>query len=280
MRFDVISDLHLDLWTNKKNGKWLKLFIDKIVPIREERSEILVIAGDLGHSNTQNYNAVRFLKEFYKNIVVVHGNHDLYLIHEESVDTYQCDSFCRLVDLQKKLGSIDGVHFLNGSSVEIDGVTFGGTVGWYDGVFAEREHNFTPERIDQMWRHFADCRWIYTPDGTTFDWRSYYQGQRRAMEDLTDYCDVMITHHVPIWEKMRMEFRNDPSSGFFHFDGYDLVEKMTGKVWVYGHTHDQYFYEYKGCQMVCNPLGYDGEFFNGDWREFEKLPRMIRTVEI
>lgn len=278
MTFDLISDTHFDLWTNKKNGKWLKAFIDKIVPYDDDRSDTLVIAGDISHSNRQAYNGIKFLKEYYKNIVVTYGNHDMYLLHAESVEAYEWNSINRINALKESLESIDGVYFLDGDIKEIDGVKYGGTVGFYDGSYTENVLNWTPKSVDELWKRFMDCRHMYTPGEVFFDWRDYCKDEKLKLEYITQNSDVIITHHIPTWEHIRDIYRDSPISGFFHFDGYELTDNCKGKTWVYGHTHDQYNYEFNGCQFVCNPLGYDGEFFQGNWREYDKLPRMIRTI--
>lgn len=276
MKIDVISDLHLDSWVNKNKGKWLNAFIDKIIP--DERSNTLVIAGDLSHKNTQTVNAVKYLTEFYENIVIVAGNHDHYIIYNDLIDKYG-DSHGRVSDLKNRLDKIDGVHFLQKESVEIEGITYAGCTGWYDGKYSELEIGTPPGILDNMWTLFADARYIFTSDGTPFKWKAEHEEHRAFLDEATSYADVIVTHHIPIWEKMRDLFRSSPFTSFFHFNGYPLTHKFKGKAWIYGHTHDHYVYDYDGCKMICNPLGYEGEFFNGH-QSMEKLPRMIRTIEI
>ncbi|WP_366289896.1 hypothetical protein [Paenibacillus sp. AN1007] len=57
IQFDLISDIHLDFWVEyssnlRKHNQKVDKFIDLILP--NEPSEVLVIAGDLGHYNKQN----------------------------------------------------------------------------------------------------------------------------------------------------------------------------------------------------------------------------------
>ena len=94
MNIDIISDIHFDLWLNNKNGKNLKSFVSKMIP--NVRSNTLLIAGDLGHSNTQNANGLKYLREYYKNIVIVPGNHDFWLLHDDQKTKFNFNSFKRI----------------------------------------------------------------------------------------------------------------------------------------------------------------------------------------
>lgn len=55
LSFDLISDLHADFWIrNGKHSKQLSidLFVDELLPVSP--SEVLVIAGELGHHNLES----------------------------------------------------------------------------------------------------------------------------------------------------------------------------------------------------------------------------------
>ena len=89
MKIDILSDLHFD---NYFYGKYTKddviKFYSQIIDFNN-CGDVLVIAGDLGHNNHQNIKILKILKEFYKNIVCVLGNHDYINILEiENFDDF------------------------------------------------------------------------------------------------------------------------------------------------------------------------------------------------
>ncbi len=74
MRIDVVSDLHTNFYPAT-----LRQFAEVILP--RDPSPVLVIAGDLGHSNEQAAQTVKAMQEIggYRHVLVVFGNHDMYL---------------------------------------------------------------------------------------------------------------------------------------------------------------------------------------------------------
>ncbi len=61
MSIDYISDLHLNYHLQTKNH--MELF-NKFIDFNKI-SDILIIAGDIGDDNKQNFSVLRFLNSFY-----------------------------------------------------------------------------------------------------------------------------------------------------------------------------------------------------------------------
>ena len=89
MKIDILSDLHFDnYFYNKYSKDDVIKFYSQIIDFNN-CGDVLVIAGDLGHNNHQNIKILKILKEFYKNIVCVLGNHDYINILEiENFDDF------------------------------------------------------------------------------------------------------------------------------------------------------------------------------------------------
>lgn len=263
--FDFISDTHVD--TYFRSSKDCREFVKKILP--EEPSEVLIIAGDIS-TRASNTAPTKFLKELskhYKEILVVFGNHDYWTNVE---DTYK-SSFHRIKNMKDRFKDTN-ITFLDGTTKEVNGVVYGGTVGWYDGAYGVLQLGLTETSVDNYYKDFADSFHV------DFDYKEFCRSQKDILKELVKVSDVVITHHIPIWEKIPLKYSLDPISSFFHFDGYDLVKAMKDKVWIYGHTHDSYDYNYEGCQFLCNPLGYQNEkFLLSHFKDSEKFPRRIRT---
>ena len=101
---DVISDTHVDSWVGINHPEFtqellLHKLIGKILP--ENPSDIIIIAGDIGHYNSQNMLFFSILKQYYKKILWVHGNHELYLISNKMKKQYEYNSFNRLNEFIK-----------------------------------------------------------------------------------------------------------------------------------------------------------------------------------
>ena len=100
MKIDILSDLHFDnYFYNKYSKDDVINFYSQIIDFNN-CGDVLVIAGDLGHNNHQNIKILKILKEFYKNIVCVLGNHDYYLIDKENKSLFK-SSFERVSNMRE-----------------------------------------------------------------------------------------------------------------------------------------------------------------------------------
>jgi len=264
MKISITSDIHIDFWVGingsvKKQQKTMRLLIEKLLPA--EKSDTLVIAGDIGHYNHQNKLLFETLREYYKNVIWVHGNHDLYMISNSVKKKYGCNSFERLEDMIKTADKIDGVHYLNGNIVEIDGFKFGGCGMWYNYDYAMKVWKMPHIQCVQMWNDYLnDANLIKVP------WKGiigkinveeYFDEQLELLKQVYLKSDVIVTHINPDWENIHAKWRF-PESTFFTFDGRGIIKKLDeNKMWIFGHTHDKYFYSHpSGCTMICNPVDY------------------------
>lgn len=134
MKIDILSDTHFDSWFGYPQvgtsqgfpskdeiiGFWRKL---------NPRGQYLILAGDIGHSIEQNVHILKHLKEaFYEEIILVLGNHDYYLIGHEYTTTYP-EGGVQKASYAKEAYSKNGFHLLDGTTVTLEGITFGGAMG-------------------------------------------------------------------------------------------------------------------------------------------------------
>lgn len=260
----ILSDLHLDMHFKafRQEKEDIKAFFD---PIFKTPADVLVIAGDLGHYNSENLKIIKHLKDLYfKHIVCVLGNHDYYLLHRLQQLDYDTNSFKRVEEMREQINSIDGIHCLNGNVVEIEGIRFGGCDSWYDGKYGMwlYDQNGTKgDWIQHLWTmSMNDARLIYGIK--RFD--EIWEIEKPKIEAVYQQCDVMITHVSPSINPEHIDklYRNDKATSFFSFDGEEYVKNTSAKVWIYGHTHTPNDCQWHGVWLICNQLGYPGENMN------------------
>lgn len=256
-KFDLISDLHLDFHVRinsnvLKMGSKIDAFVDSIIP--DHPSEILVIAGDLGHYNHQNIMMLLSLKRFYTFIVIVCGNHDLYLVSNKQRKKYNKLSLNRWVEMKELASQIEGVVVLEGDTVSINGVTFGGTGMWYDYSYGIKEMNQTYKAMHELWlSEMNDNHLIYGVPK--------FEDELTKLERVLDqsHVDVIVTHVGPDWSKLQSNYQAGLTTSFYFFDGSKLLSRSSGRVWCFGHTHDHYAYEKDGCFLINNAIGYPND---------------------
>lgn len=272
MNFDFVSDIHIDSWVSNKTQSKINSFVNRLVP--DEPNKTLIIAGDIGHSNTDIEKCIISFKRFYSNIIVVFGNHDHWIINRKTSN--YSDSFDRTNNMKERLSKLENVFVLDGNIVTIDGVTYGGCTGWYDGEYGRVVLNVDETEIEKCHETFCDFHYVIN------DYKGYNQLckiDKEKLNNIIDICDVIVTHHIPNWSNVYYKYKNDLFSSFFYFDGRELLDRCKDKVWVYGHTHEQQHNVVQGCTLICNPIGYKGELFdNSDYYE-KKFPRMVRSFQ-
>ena len=263
--FDYISDVHLDSWlrtSDRRNPVAVrKLIMSKFLKnvVGGPVHPTLVIAGDISHSNELSAIFLKVLaEEFYNDIVVVPGNHDM----ASRTDGDNFGSYVeRLGDLENRLSGTNGAHLLLGNAVVIDGVRYGGTVGWYDYTYSIKKFSHTAEQGAALFRSWWDHHNIKMPGGSRMeDFLDFFAQEYKKVAALVGQVDVMITHMGPVDDYIAPKYQEDPYSGFFYFDGRQQLSRADApEVWVYGHTHLPNFSKFKDTVLLCNPYGYKGE---------------------
>ena len=269
MKIDILSDLHLDFYFPIDNvqSEAVCSIYDPIFFQNGTRTpaDVLIIAGDLGHYNSQNIQVLKILQQKYcKYIICVLGNHDYYLLNYSQEKEYKKNSFLRAKEMKELISAQENMYCLDGDVVEIEGVKFGGAMSWYnDGYLSNKLQAFTHEMINDMWKQYNnDSRYILGIK--RFD--ELYEIEFSKIEAVYKACDVMITHINPSCEDkhITLSFKNQNSNVFFTFDGDKYLQETTARYWIYGHTHNEMEYEKFGVTCICNPFGYPAESSYGD----------------
>lgn len=260
-QFDLISDIHLDFWVKslrKSNESQLEIiqnFANSILP--DEISNVLVIAGDLGHDNNQNFEFLKCMKTKYKYILLVAGNHDYYLENSTARFKYKKASILRWNEMKSLGHSLEGIHYLEGEKITINGTTFGGTGMWYDFSYGIQVLNQSVTQMLDAWNNgMNDEKYIFGSPRRPLDW---FYSEKKRLEDIIFNSDVIITHVGPDWSRIPNKYKLDKLTGCYYFDGQEYLKQCEGKIWCFGHAHYHYSYIKQGCWLINNALGYPNE---------------------
>ncbi|MDD3466486.1 MAG: metallophosphoesterase [Campylobacterales bacterium] len=250
---DIISDTHFDSFfkfCNPKEEEILSLW-QSLQP----QAQTLVIAGDIGHSNSQNIHVLKTLRRnFYKNIVLVLGNHDYYIDKNEYETREE-----RANEFKERCKKIDGIYLLDGDVVKIDGIKFGGAMGWYDGKYFEQiKDSIGGAKMDMQatWKDTIN-------DNPKMAFDDFLGTETAKIErTLAQEPDVMITHFNPSTkiEHQHPLLANDETTTFYCYDGRRHMEVFDGKYWIFGHSHFSDEFDIDGrFTLMTNCLGYANE---------------------
>ncbi|MFC5472318.1 metallophosphoesterase [Cohnella suwonensis] len=271
IRFDLISDIHLDFWVENssnhlKQDKRLDTFLNTIMP--EIPSKTLVIAGDLGHYNKQNYRLLEKLNKFYKHILLVPGNHDYYLISKSIKNKYKRNSINRFLEMKLMAEQLSGIHFLDGDQIEVDGIVFGGCGMWYDFEYGLQQLNETWDRVFDNWQSISNDSVLI--EGLPRRVEAMFMEEKVKLKKILNSTDVLVTHISPDWSKVPKDKATELFNSYYYFDGKDLFPDIRGRTWCFGHVHRRIEYINHGCRFINASLGYPDENKN--------LPQKILNV--
>lgn len=250
MKVAYISDMHLDFYVQPW-AAWqrnLVNFLESLLPI--EAADVLIVAGDLSHYNTQSALALQFFSERFQQVFYVMGNHDYYLVSNNQATYYNKNSVQREMELQEMTKSLPNVKWLHHyEAAEFGGVLFAGSTNWYGLKLAE-EQAFFEERSN-------DSKLI-----RRFNIKERHEVEMAAYEQLKK-VDVIVTHVPPFYVSSHLEKRSTACY-------LNPLPAVKAKHYVFGHCHEQEVYQQQEAMYYMNALGYPDE----------KLPRKIRVFTV
>lgn len=229
MKVYVVSDVHLEY-------QWFE------PPEPVDKECTLVIAGDLGHPILPSYRKYLIMAASrFKHVILITGNHEYYSKARTMAETEALIS-----QVCQEVG--DNVHFLNSSSITIDGIKFLGCTLWTDLTTVFHEKPCT-----------NDFR--MTKDLNISKYQELHLAQRYFLTtELKDKSTktVVITHHPPSFQCAHKKYENlGKINCYFYNDLNVLIPESL--CWIAGHTHDSTVTYLKGTPIVINPVGYPGE---------------------
>lgn len=257
MRIHPVSDLHLEFIRDTRcaaDATNRRPFEDAWGP---REIDVLIAAGDI-HLGTL---APGWLRALYraKRILYVPGNHEYYGERIDQLDD-RLRAECRRHE----------VDFLQGDTVEIDGVVFLGCTLWTD--FAAFAPVVPVSKAGRMAEQaLADYNLIQIMSRSkgiprSITWQETAAIHRCQLAWLESEIArhrgrplVIITHHAPSLALSHPEYVTDPVTAAFCNRLGDLVEHSGARYWICGHSHWPKQVRIGATLVVNNSCGYVGE---------------------
>lgn len=249
MKIDIISDVHLDVWMKLYTGKPFRIE-EKYV--KSPNVDVCVLAGDVGNGHGIFQTFVEFLRSQYSKVVYVQGNHDFYLIPSE-----QSDSPAAIRSEQRRKEWINE-RDPSLTTFNIQGVKFVCATLWSNFWGAPDLHGPICEKYLNDFRYIPELENSDRPSELMSQW---YDRSRQFLLDHSD-ADVVVTHFAPTVDSIAARYVGNPLNPYFTNDDQELMNMMSPKIWIHGHTHTAFDYMINNTRVVCNPIGYPRENMN------------------
>ena len=236
MKIQYASDLHLEF---SDNYSYLKR--NPLKPVRD----ILVLAGDIGYLNDDNYCNHPFwdwASDNYSEVIVAVGNHELYKYYD-------------LVKMPQGLvcSIRNNVQCYYNAVVQIDDIDFIVSTLW------------AKIRLEDAWqteRSVSDFHQILY-NGRFLSWDKFNQEHDRCFSFIQDKVEssnaehiIVVTHHVPSFQLASPDFEGSRINGAFTVELEKYIETSPVKYWIYGHSHRNIDKIIGKTRCVSNQLGY------------------------
>lgn len=237
MKYQIMSDLHLDHMSSLGRDAWFEKMKQNVVAPR------LILAGDIcGFTDMRlAYDTYDKIANMYKKVYVVPGNHDHFAF--------------TIGDAEKRMRSVslstaNKVQFLCSEKPTPKSKVFGGTM-WYP-------EPVTPTETMEF-SQFIDPGMIA---GGSVDIFSEHQKFMQRYSKARG-IDVVVTHHAPHPKSVHPRFAKSTVNAFFvnKYDddvlfGDDVLNGHPPRFWIHGHCHDAVAYTVNKTEVICNPYGY------------------------
>ena len=251
MRFQYISDVHLEIWpaADPKHPKCEEFYKTIVKP----EAHYLILAGDIC-SKTCSDRLEPFLEycsNNWRSVIYVAGNHEYYTIAMtmESVDNWfreTCSKYLNIHYLQCEELHLDEKHVILGCTLwsKIDS-----RIPWsalksmndFRRILVAPGQPLTPETYNEL--HENHKKWLMATV------------KKRLVEDKVV---IVVTHHVPTSLLLDSKYSGDPLNCCF---ASEVAREMDigPHAWFYGHTHITAMNHLNGTLYYINAIGYPGK---------------------
>ena len=280
MRVAIGSDIHLEFGPIELKNT--------------DAADVLILAGDIcvardielmnNNFYSQRVRAERYLAFFeqvskeFPRVVYVMGNHEHY--HGDFAYTYGI--------LKTALSKFENVYVLEKDTLVVDDVTIIGATLWTDmndsdadtlrsmphmmndfhGVdnsnrmisrqvplYDDGEYNVDRKIIGYKQKE-SPAR--FSPQDAVEDFNKALDYINHVTAEKADVKFLVVTHHCPSDKSVHDKYRADTiMNGGFRSNLDDFIAyRPQIRLWVHGHTHEDFDYVISETRIVCNPRGY------------------------
>lgn len=236
MKIQYASDLHLEF---RDNSRFLKE--NPLI----QAGDILILAGDIGYLNDDNYSRHPFwdwASENYRQVIVAVGNHELYKYYDLAAMPQGLVCTIR-----------NNVKCYYNAVVSIENIDIIVSTLW---AKIPLEEAWQTERGVTDFHRILYNEKILTWDNFNREHDKCFRFIRDEAAKSTAEHIIVVTHHVPSFQLASPDFAGSNINGAFTVELGQYIESSPIEYWIYGHSHRNIDKVIGQTQCVSNQLGY------------------------
>ena len=245
LKLQVVSDLHIEFWVDKKKFNFVQPSADIIVLL----GDTCCVGSDYDFATFTRFMVNEIIPKF-KYVIIISGNHEYYFTDDPKqypiVDMAACNK--KLYEFCKQYKNC---YYLNNNTITIGKyLLIGSTLwSWIPKDMRKKVHTLmndyhyiyigknliTPDDVAKM--HVRNVRYIK---------RQLLKAKKNKLKA------IVLTHHKPYIS----DTHNPTSFDCCYESDLSSLFKQPLVLWVYGHTHVSDNITINGVKIVSNPKGY------------------------
>lgn len=236
MKIQYASDLHFEF---SDNYSYIKR--NPLKPV----GDILILAGDIGYLNDDNYNKYPFwdyVSDNFEQVIVGVGNHELYKYYDLA---------------QMPRGEVctirDNVKCYYDAIVQIEDIDIIISTLW--SKIPLEDAYLTERGVSDFHRILYDGEFLTSEKFNQEHERCFHFTQEAVAKSTAKHI-IAVTHHVPSFQLASPEFAGSRINGAFTVELRQYIEASPVEYWIYGHSHRNIDKIIGRTQCLSNQLGY------------------------
>lgn len=249
----IISDIHVDLFTKD-------YLFDYYFNKEEHKEMILCIAGDIVTDTKPHVSEFKDyllnVKKYFKHVVWVAGNHDLWGYNILGENTFDDQIINLNLDEHR-------IHYLRfDDTTVIDDIEFWGHTFWskIEDPLAQIQIQSLKD-YSNIFSDYNEPLSVYHTNLVNDRARSALNTFLNSPRDNQSYGanKRVVMTHFPLFRNKVPEYPNVFDIYYDNHMDYELVYLPQPDLYIFGHTHTPFDFDFMGARAICNPRGYPSQ---------------------
>lgn len=251
MNIQVYSDIHLEHY--------------KTYPKIEPKCDIIILCGDIGKLDKQNYkDFFLFLSENWKHVIYVLGNHEYYH-NSRTIDKLN-------EEYKTFISQFNNIYLLDRDYIIIDNIMYIGCTLWSKAnQITDKINDFNMIKVKRQLPRYVKTDKINENEYNEFNIKDkeYLLQTIKSVIKTGEINKIVVVTHYPLIQKNTsnpMYKEQTQNIKDYFANNIDLTEYSSNKteiICISGHTHWSYDFVYNNIRYISNQFGYLDELKNG-----------------